>query len=127
MIDRVEVGFWSMAGMCLCALSLFFYGEVHGLTPVLAQTQSFSIACTSNSMGLTANCNDTITAEEAGAVLYPGSIYVYKKGEELIVHRLVYCPDNCSDYAVFKGDNNLVGERVNRSDILYRVVSNEYR
>lgn len=85
------------------------------------------VGCKSNSMGLTIKCGDKIYGEyiEKDEVLVPGDIYVYDKSENgtaQVVHRLVLCLDDDCNSTVFKGDNNVVAEVVNRSDILYRVI-----
>ena len=76
------------------------------------------IACGSDSMGLSFRCGDMLYLEYIGqsSELQIGKIYTYKQGNSSIVHRLVECMDNCS-IAIFKGDNNPIGEKVNRSQI----------
>jgi hypothetical protein len=86
------------------------------------------IDCDSNSMGLTINCDDIayISLLKEGETLYPGYLYSYKKKNYNVLHRLVYCLDSDCNMSIFKGDNNAVGEKVNRSMINGRVVSVKY-
>jgi hypothetical protein len=88
------------------------------------------IACGSNSMGLTLRCGDRAYTEGVGPndKLWLGRIYIYHHtNKSNTVHRLVYCIDSDCNQSVFKGDNNLVGELVNRSQIISEVLSVEYR
>lgn len=89
-----------------------------------------SVGCSSDSMGLTLDCNDTIygTVINGTDHLGAGNMYVYRKENgSRVVHRLVACvksekglvvkDNDCSGTLVFRGDNNLIGELVNRSQI----------
>lgn len=82
------------------------------------------VGCNSNSMGLTIRCNDKTFGRSINSSerLELGRIYVYKKDENTsVVHRLVYCDDASCQQPVFKGDNNLYAEKINRSQIIYVV------
>lgn len=82
------------------------------------------VGCKTNSMGLVLECNDKLYGDyvDEDTVLVPGSIYVYKVNDtSRVVHRLILCLDENCTRAVFRGDNNGVGEVVNRSHILYDV------
>lgn len=46
---------------------------------------------------------------------------------ETVAHRLALCLDDYCSQAVFRGDNNKMGELVNRSDIQHRVKMVLYR
>lgn len=87
-----------------------------------------SVSCESDSMGLTLDCND----EAYGNIvqkrdrLIVGDIYVYRRENTSIIHRLVRCLDKDCNVSVFKGDNNKVAEFVNRSQIRYHIVRVNY-
>jgi len=103
--------------------------DVHGEIDYYAYDRVSKVSCKSNSMGLTMNCGDAVyeTKVKDNDKLIPGDIYIYKKLNYTVVHRLVYCLDeNCSK-AVFKGDNNEKGELINRSQVIFKVEKVEYR
>ncbi len=87
------------------------------------------VGCDSNSMGLTINCDDKlyVDAVKSDEELFLGTIYGFRFDNKTFVHRLVQCVDIDCNLTVFKGDNNLVAEFVNRSDIVYRVETVRYR
>jgi hypothetical protein len=71
-------------------------------------------------------CIDERTSAEytTDFVLTPGRIYVYAKGEGLIIHRLQYIADG---YCYFKGDNNrYMDERVNCTAVQWEVTALRY-
>lgn len=83
-----------------------------------------SVGCDSDSMGVSLRCGTKIYGRyiDEDETIFPGSIYVYNTSSNIqVIHRLVLCLDAHCDKAVFKGDNNAVGEIVERKDILYRV------
>ena len=91
---------------------------------------SVRVQCGSDSMGLTFGCGDLLYYRdvERGGELVPGEIYVYRKDDgSKAVHRLVECVDIDCNLCVFKGDNNAVGELVNRSNVIQKVESVRYR
>jgi hypothetical protein len=86
------------------------------------------VGCNSNSMGLTLPCNTVLYSDvvHPNESLRPGRIYIYQGKNQTIVHRLVFCLDLDCNVSIFKGDNNRIGEEVNRSQVLYRVDKAEY-
>ena len=86
------------------------------------------VGCSSNSMGLTMRCGDTLFMNkvQSDEKLYIGRVYVYEKINKTIVHRLVACIDVDCNLTLFKGDNNPVAEFVNKSNITYQVVKVAY-
>lgn len=79
-------------------------------------------SCKTNSMGLTINCNDKLYLKKFKGDLRKGGIYIYRKNESTtVVHRLIGCVDYECNTTIFKGDNTLMGELVNKTQILYRV------
>ena len=104
----------------------------------LTKEYRFEIDNSSNSMGLTFDYHNVLTVVDfkQDEFLEYGKIYVYKNNKDMIVHRLVGCADlpfsitnkttpyGC-ERTIFKGDNNLISEIVDRSDIKYFVTSVE--
>jgi len=91
---------------------------------------SVRIKCGSDSMGLTFGCGDLLYYRNVkkDEELIPGDIYIYRKdNDDNIVHRLIECVDIDCNLTVFKGDNNAVGEFVNKSQIIRKVESVRYR
>ena len=84
-----------------------------------------TISNETDSMGLTIDPHDKMYYSKEFDVL-PGRIYVYNKSDNWIVHRLVYCLDDDCNQSVFKGDNNYIGELVNKSNIIYKVEGISY-
>ena len=86
-------------------------------------------SCDSDSMGLTLNCRDKIYYNyvSKNEPLELGMIYLYKKDNKIIIHRLVQCLDENCSIAVFKGDNNYIAEFVNRTQIIKKVEWVNYR
>ena len=89
----------------------------------------YKLGCSSDSMGLSLNCGDVQYSNfvNSSSYLETGEIYVYKRDNKSIVHRLVYCLDSDCNSTIFKGDNNEVAELVNRSEIVAKVVMVEYK
>ena len=87
-----------------------------------------NISCESDSMGLSITCGMKAMAEkyEMNESLEIGRIYIYNGTKGTVVHRLVGCIDSGCNLTIFKGDNNLYSEKVNRSRILYKVARFEY-
>jgi len=85
------------------------------------------ISCGSDSMGLIFDCSDKVYERylKENERLVEGEIYAYEKGNNTIIHRLVYCIDNCST-AIFKGDNNRVGEKIKRENVIAQVIGVQY-
>ena len=91
---------------------------------------SMRVQCGTGSMGLTFGCDDLIYYRdiEKNEQFIPGDIYIYKKDDDSkVVHRLIECVDIDCNITVFKGDNNAVGEFVNKSQIIRKVESVRYR
>lgn len=90
---------------------------------------AFNISCETNSMGQTFTCDDIVYGKHITdqTRVYEGKIYAYRDWEEVnesyIAHRLVLCLDADCNVSVFKGDNNRIGELVNRSYIEYEVTA----
>lgn len=99
-----------------------FFGSTPEFQTIVKGETIFRMSCDSNSMGLTLNCNDQVIAKKFNENLKLGEIYVYKgENNSNVVHRLVYCIDpNCNE-TVFKGDNNLYGEKVLKENITHWV------
>jgi hypothetical protein len=84
------------------------------------------VACGSDSMGLTVDCNDLLLLESVtpGEVL-EGEVYTFQARDgNRTVHRAAKCFE---EYCVFRGDNNAVGEVVQRVDVTHRVTGVVYR
>ena len=91
---------------------------------------SVKVECGSDSMGLTFGCNDLLYYRDVGKneKLVPGDIYIYRKDDDnKVVHRLIECVDIDCNLTVFKGDNNAVGELVERNNVLQKIESVRYR
>jgi len=91
---------------------------------------SIKVECGSDSMGLTFGCNDLLYYRDVkkGEILVPGDIYIYRKDDDnKVVHRLIECVDIDCELTVFKGDNNAVGELVERKNVLQKIESVRYR
>jgi len=81
---------------------------------------SVKVSCGSDSMGLTFGCGDLLYYRDVkkNEELMPGDIYIYRKDNDTkVVHRLIECVDIDCNLTVFKGDNNAVGELVERKDV----------
>lgn len=131
--------------LCISLFSMFFALGVLGCTWLIIKHTQFNtlevienvlntdhvsrIGCDSDSMGLTLNCGDKVYSREVknDESLLKGHIYIYEKGNQSIVHRLVACIDQDCNQTVFKGDNNQVAEFVNRSQIKKKVLQVEYK
>ena len=91
---------------------------------------STKVKCGSDSMGLTFGCSDILYYRDVGKneELIPGDIYIYRKDDGgKVVHRLIECVDIDCNLTVFKGDNNAVGELIERKDVLQKVESVRYK
>ena len=91
---------------------------------------SVRVQCGSDSMGLTFRCGDLLyyTDVKKDEELVPGNIYIYRKEDGgKVVHRLIECVDVDCELTVFKGDNNAVGELVERNNVLQKIESVRYR
>jgi len=91
---------------------------------------SVKVGCGSDSMGLTFGCDDLLYYRDVkrNEELTPGDIYIYRKdNESKVVHRLIECVDVDCELMVFKGDNNAVGELVERKQVLQKIESVRYR
>jgi len=91
---------------------------------------SVKVSCGSDSMGLTFGCGDLLYYRDVkkNEELMPGDIYIYRKDNDTkVVHRLIECVDIDCNLTVFKGDNNAVGELVERKDVLRKIESVRYR
>lgn len=88
------------------------------LGPILPVALSIAVG---SSMFPTINNGDLIVAVSKQLTpIEPGDIAIYKKDGVYVVHRVLSINDN---YAVFKGDNNVVpDERVPISSIYFKVV-----
>ena len=76
------------------------------------------VNCTGDSMGLVMGCNDklmTYLKNDGRFKIKEGNIYIYEKENGgKVVHRLIKC---IGDECIFKGDNNLYAETINKSQI----------
>jgi len=86
------------------------------------------VGCESDSMGLVLSCGDKLYQKKVTPKqhLREGKLYIYNMTDQLVVHRLVTCLDENCTKTVFKGDNNHIGEIVNRDQIQYEVVMVQY-
>jgi len=94
--------------------------------PLLVRGVELKVSNESNSMGVTVDSWDTVRGidiADDNYKLYEGHIYVYKKNQTRIIHRLIKCLDPDCNESVFSGDANRIGELVNKSQISYRVSS----
>ena len=84
-----------------------------------------NITCESNSMGLLMPCNSKASViPYKNELLHLGRIYVYEVNSTyFIIHRLVGCVDKDCNRTIFKGDNNLISELINKSQIKYIVTA----
>jgi len=124
-------------GICLVTFSFFLALMLKGIFVIdfgnveLAKMDgSMRVQCGTGSMGLTFGCDDLIYYRdiEKNEQFIPGDIYIYKKDDDSkVVHRLIECVDIDCNITVFKGDNNAVGEFVNKSQIIRKVESVRYR
>ena len=119
---------------CFCVIALFFfsvsrpyYNPVYALDNIIdLQYDSVSfIKCSSDSMGLGLDCNDLVYMETVTneTELLEGQIYSYYNYDfnVSVAHRLALCLDVDCNVSVFRGDNNAVGELVNRSQIQHKI------
>jgi hypothetical protein len=86
--------------------------------------------CSSDSMGLTINCNDVLyeTKITNDTILNPGNIYTYTTDKNVsIAHRMIICLDSDCNMTIFKGDNNAVDEMIPREWLTGEVVMVEYK
>ena len=91
---------------------------------------TIKVACGSDSMGLTFGCEDLLYYRDIknNEELTLGDIYVYRKDNgDNVVHRLIECVDIDCELMVFKGDNNAVGELVEKQQVIKKVESVRYR
>lgn len=122
-IDR-EILLLVVAG-ALALVAFIYVFAIREPTPT-PWTGVVSVNCYGeSSMGLTIGCEDTLELQSIQRYdkLEVGRIYVYEAENMTIVHRLVYCPDNCKRQALFKGDANYEAEMVNRSQVKWLVTS----
>lgn len=140
MSDRTKTIYWIVIFFTICSF-IFGFGLSKVLTGGLvidvdtAEMQKYDkidkVACTSDSMGLTIDCEDRLYSQKVAKnhIFKIGSIYIYRENEnKSTVHRLVGCIDNDCTQLIFKGDNNRVADPIiNRNDVLYEVVMVEYR
>jgi len=88
------------------------------------------VQCGSDSMGLTFGCDDLLYYRDVkkNEELVLGDIYIYiKEDGGKTVHRLIECVDIDCNLTVFKGDNNAVGELVNKSNVIRKIEGVRYR
>lgn len=131
-MKKYQIYFIGMAfGICIgfCIAHLLFGITIDFTT---LETQRYNrigrVTCDSNSMGLTINCNDRLyeRAVNKDEKLQIGAIYAYEDGNSSIVHRLIECEDENCSIAIFKGDNNMKGEKVLRENITHQIEKVEY-
>lgn len=122
-----------LIGILLCLIFLVSYIGLNiafTLNPELLLTKDTKLFQTSNnsdSMGILMRSYDDVYAIPVNNnFLMEGRIYIYEENNRSIVHRLIKCIDIDCNQSVFKGDNNRVGEIVNKSQIKYRVKSIGY-
>ena len=90
------------------------------------------ISCGSDSMGLSFKCSDVVYSRKVliNETMIPGEVYIYTDPDpnktNKIIHRLAVCLDENCSRMVFRGDNNAVGEIVNRSQIYAKPVLQLY-
>lgn len=91
------------------------------------------VGCSSDSMGLSLNCNDRLyLLEDLEDHDYTvGSIFVFKSPYNeggRTVHRLIMCLDPDCNEMIFKGDNSRVADPIiNKEDVIGKVVMKKYR
>lgn len=109
-------------------IAVFIFASIDEVDNVIENKKVFNIGCGSDSMGVLLNCGDKVLAVPLTGVPLEGNIYIYRKNStNTIIHRLVYClDDNCTE-SIFKGDNNLRGEKVHRDNITHLVKEIHYR
>ncbi len=111
---------------------LSYYGlsghDVMGRLSLAKYDAVSRIACGSGSMGLMLDCNDQALLREVtlGSNLSVGHVYTYTSGNESIIHRYLGCVNPDCSRLFFRGDNNKVGEYVNRSLVTYELVGVYY-
>ena len=102
--------------MALLILS-FFLGNRFG--PVMPVT--FSLAVGSSMFPTISNGEMLVAVSKQLVDIRPGDIAIYKNGQEFVVHRVIEINGN---YAIFKGDNNLISDGiVPLSNVYYKVVA----
>ena len=123
----------------ICLLSIGFFSALLFKAVLIVDVESVELTkldgsvkveCGSDSMGLTFGCNDLLYYRDVGKneKLVPGDIYIYRKDDDnKVVHRLIECVDIDCNLTVFKGDNNAVGELVERDNVLQKIESVRYR
>lgn len=100
-------------------------GEIVVANSGAGNVQKFKMSCESDSMGITLRCNDKLTGIRVKPTdkIQLGDIYTYSvEGKnDSIVHRAVLCEDENCSVIIFKGDNNLIAEKVDRTQIQYHI------
>lgn len=109
----------------LAVIGIMFYEDK---TTETVQGKYLKISNMSDSMGLSISYPDEAIGEKIKEtdMLQEGNIYVYNSNNTYIIHRLIKCLDNDCNVTIFKGDNNKVGEIVNKSQIIYKVTAVVY-
>lgn len=82
-------------------------------------------SCNSNSMGTLIECSYKIMTEDLKNNTKPilGEIYIYENEGKRIIHRLIACINNCTEY-IFKGDNNIIADKpVKREQIKQKLIA----
>lgn len=109
------------------------WSSYHGHVPLEVLTLSkydavTSVACGSDSMGLSFRCGDQLLLREVdrGTNLTPGNVYTYNDGNLSVLHRYLGCVDTACTILFFRGDNNKIGEKVNRENVTYELVGVYY-
>jgi len=112
----------------LIIVCMFILVQVDKIYSVDVKEYSFNVNNSTNSMGIIMRAGDKVFGREVTEkdILQEGNIYVYQGERTRVVHRLIKCLDIKCNQSVFKGDNNRVGEIVNRTDIKYIVTRIEY-
>ena len=126
-IEIVWVMLWGLMVLLVVVYLFTNSSEIADGSEIHTETIT-SVQCGSDSMGLIINCNDKIVVEDMGVneVLKEGAIYIYDSGNYTAIHRLIKCLDDDCNVSVFKGDNNYIGEIVNKTQITKRLIAIRY-
>ena len=111
----------------VCLVILFL--PVDNILEISGENYIYNVSCNSNSMGIAIPCGTKALTQKypKNKELEMGRIYIYQRNSSYnVIHRLVGCIDKDCNVTIFKGDNNLISELVNKSQITYIVNGLDY-